>query len=292
MKIGLVILNYNDWQSVVSLLSVIGNYSCIDKIVIVDNLSTDNSFCELKKILNEKCILLSADRNGGYSYGNNIGIKYLIDNYQSDIIFIANPDVCFEEDFLLHIIACFQKNSDYAVLTGIMHDTYNLPMRMSLTIPHYINTILDCSFIGRKINQLCAFYKIDYNKEVIEVETVPGSFWGIRSKILKEIGFLDENVFLFYEENILGLRLRELGYKEGILTRDSYLHKHSVSIKKSLDIVKGHKIYLESKYYFEKKYRKLNKVQDLLLRVMMKYSLKEMTFLVYLKSILKGRGDV
>lgn len=287
MKVGMVVLNYNDWQSVASLLSVINNYSCIDKIVVVDNLSTDNSFDELKKIINEKCILLSSDRNGGYSYGNNIGIKYLINNYQSDIIFIVNPDVCFEEDLLLNIITCFRKNKNYAVLTGVMHNTLNLPMRMSLKIPNYVNTILDCSFIGRKINQLCMFRKIDYNKEVMEVETVPGSLWGIRSKILEEIDFLDENVFLFYEENILGFKMMKLGYREGILTGYSYLHKHSVSIKKSLDMIKGHKIYLKSKYYFEKKYRKLNKVQDLFLRVMIKYSLLEMVLLANIKDRLK-----
>ena len=287
MKISLVILNYNDWKSVVSLLSVIEDYSCIDKIVIVDNFSTDNSFDELKKRIGKKCVLLSSNRNGGYSYGNNIGIKYLMSDCKPDIIFIVNPDVCFKEELLLNIISCFRNNDKYAVLTGVMHNSSNLPMRMSLKIPNYISVILSCCFIGRKINQFLVSNKVDYTKDIMEVETVPGSFWGIRSTILKEVGFLEENVFLFYEENILGVKLMKLGYKEGILTKYSYLHNHSVSIKKNLNIIKGHQIYLESMYYFENTYRKLNKIQNLFLKIMMRYSLWEMTVLVYVREVIR-----
>lgn len=146
---------------------------------------------------------------------------------------------------------------------------------------------MSCCFIGRKINQFLVSNKVDYTKDIMEVETVPGSFWGIRSTILKEVGFLDENVFLFYEENILGVKLMKLGYKEGILTKYSYLHNHSVSIKKNLNIIKGHQIYLESMYYFENTYRKLNKIQNLFLKIMMRYSLWEMTVLVYVREVIR-----
>lgn len=79
----------------------------------------------------------------------------------------------------------------------------------------------------------------------------------------------------------------KLGYKEGILTKYSYLHNHSVSIKKNLNIIKGHQIYLESMYYFENTYRKLNKIQNLFLKIMMRYSLWEMTVLVYVREVIR-----
>ena len=43
-KIGIVILNYNDALSTLKILKQIRNYSAIDHIVIVDNLSPDGSY--------------------------------------------------------------------------------------------------------------------------------------------------------------------------------------------------------------------------------------------------------
>ena len=90
-KIGFVILNYNDSDETLQLCNKIKNYSSIYKIVVVDNLSTDNSFEKLKKIEGNKIDVILSDKNGGYSYGNNYGAFYLIDKYKIDILFISNP---------------------------------------------------------------------------------------------------------------------------------------------------------------------------------------------------------
>ncbi|MDR2409250.1 MAG: glycosyltransferase [Bacteroidales bacterium] len=120
MKIGIVVLNYNDSQSVQNLITLISGYQSINHIVIVDNMSTDNSFDVLKNLENNKCSVVSSGRNGGYAYGNNVGMTYLIDNYQSDIIFIANPDVIFEENFVVRIVESLINHKEYAVLSGLM----------------------------------------------------------------------------------------------------------------------------------------------------------------------------
>lgn len=99
-KIGLVILNYNDYKTTIELCNKIKNYDSIYKIVIVDNLSTDDSFINLKTLESYKIDVIKTDKNGGYSYGNNYGAFYLIDRYKIDILFIANPDVEFDNDFI------------------------------------------------------------------------------------------------------------------------------------------------------------------------------------------------
>ena len=67
----------------------------IDKIVVVDNCSTDNSYVQLKEFENEKIHVVQSEKNGGYGYGNNIGIDYL--KNLVDYIIVANPDVVFKE---------------------------------------------------------------------------------------------------------------------------------------------------------------------------------------------------
>ena len=72
-RIGVVVLNYNDADTTDILLRDISLYPLIDHIVIVDNWSTDHSFEYLKKWQSNRIDVLQTDKNGGYSYGNNVG---------------------------------------------------------------------------------------------------------------------------------------------------------------------------------------------------------------------------
>ena len=39
-------------------------------------------------------------KNGGYGFGNNVGIKYSVETLNADYVLIANPDVIFENDLI------------------------------------------------------------------------------------------------------------------------------------------------------------------------------------------------
>lgn len=46
-SVGCVVLNYNDSSTTINLLKQIQQYNSIKRIVVVDNLSTDDSFSRL-----------------------------------------------------------------------------------------------------------------------------------------------------------------------------------------------------------------------------------------------------
>ena len=90
---GIVILNYNDYKTTSEMLENIKNMKVLDHIVVVDNNSSDNSLKELDKYKSKKIDIVANKENKGYAYGNNVGIKYLRDNYKCDYVFISNPDI-------------------------------------------------------------------------------------------------------------------------------------------------------------------------------------------------------
>ena len=53
----------------------------------------------------------------------------------------------------------------------------------------------------------------EYENEILEVEAISGAFFVIRNDALNTIGLFDENVFLFYEEDILAKQIAEKNYK-------------------------------------------------------------------------------
>ena len=67
----MVILNYNDSETVEEYYNLIKDYHSIDRIVIVDNKSPDGSFKKLCLLNKGNVDVIQTDKNKGYSYGNN-----------------------------------------------------------------------------------------------------------------------------------------------------------------------------------------------------------------------------
>ena len=98
MKLGMCIVNYNDYKTTKRLIDNIINYKCLDKIVVVDNKSTDNSLINLKKLESKKIKIIASNKNGGYSYALNIGCKYLIEEFKELTIIVSNSDIIIDSE--------------------------------------------------------------------------------------------------------------------------------------------------------------------------------------------------
>lgn len=289
MKTGIVILNYNDAVSTSTLVDSIIGYASIGHIAVVDNCSTDESWKILKNKYDaqEKVSVISSGKNGGYSYGNNYGARYLIKEYGTDIIFIANPDVLFDEALIEAITQKYEKKEGYAVLTGVMMrpdgSVDPAPYRQLFSYTHDLG---DCFLTIRRLVYEKKRYKVDYSVPVMDVEVVQGSFFAITAEAFEKMNGLDENIFLYYEELILAKKLKAAGYKTGLLTDKTYLHNHSVSIRRSMKNIKIWKAVLKSKYYYQKNYNNANALQMILLRICGGFSLFEKLIIEVLRKML------
>ena len=57
-KLGIVIVNYNDFDMTSRLLNNIKDYKCLDEIIVVDNNSTDDSFEKLKEFESNRITII------------------------------------------------------------------------------------------------------------------------------------------------------------------------------------------------------------------------------------------
>ena len=96
---GVVILNYNDYATTQKFIDHIKNFGSDIQFVVVDNCSTNNSLEILTNYIDgyNNVEIISADKNGGYAYGNNLGMKYLRERYNPKYLVVANPDTVIEE---------------------------------------------------------------------------------------------------------------------------------------------------------------------------------------------------
>lgn len=271
MKVAVIIVNYNDAEDTKKYVKTISEYKILDRIVVVDNLSTTaGTFDSLKKLENSKVKVISSDKNGGYDYGNNFGVKYLQSiNEKYDYIIISNPDIEITENAIKHCLEVIEKDKTIGVIAPRMFDKENKPIRRSAWKMRTF--ALDVIHSTRLLEMI--FYKIlrngeynseDYKKEKLEVEAISGAFFIIRSDVLEEINLLDENVFLFYEEDILAKKLKEKGYKTISLNSEKFIHFESQTIGKTYSYFKKKKELYKSKIYYHKTYNKMNFIEHLI----------------------------
>lgn len=246
MNCGLVILNYKNYVMTQNLIEAVKDFPEINHITVVDNNSPNESYEVLKQYESDKITVLKSDRNGGYSYGNNIGIRHLIKNFSPDIIGIANPDVIFSNELVRRIKETFESNHDYAVLTGFQLNEENKtgchpfwednhttassiirPMLYALMLSPFVNLFRKIFHI-RKTNSYREYIeRIKNNPEALNhVWAVEGCLFFIRTEDFESVGLFDEKIFLFCEEDVLAKKIKALGKKAGVINDVIFIHAH------------------------------------------------------------------
>lgn len=262
----MVIVNYNDYETTKRLLDNVKDYKVLKEIVVVDNKSTDDSLKKLKKLKSKKITIIDSGNNKGYSYALNVGCKYLINKYKGLNIVISNSDIIIDSDTDIKDLNSYI--SDKNVIVGptiIQGNDLNRGFKIPTPWQDIKQNIV---FFGKRVltNEL-SYPDNYYHKDISKVDTVSGCFFMISSKHLEDMGYFDENVFLYYEENIMGIKTKKLKKNIIVCNNIDVIHDHSVSIDKSLKRIKKYDILKTSQEYFEKKYNGANKIELFFLKV-------------------------
>lgn len=279
-------MNYNNASDVINLVNIIIGYKIFETIIIVDNCSTDDSVIQLSKISASEIQLVKTEKNGGYGAGNNYGVKIAKDS-GCEIAVIANPDVVFSKECMLHILETFSRYPDCAIATAKQltgegkykgGDVWQVP-----TALHYSISSL---YLLNKI--FCKPMKLDASKTYQKVDCVAGSLLAVDINKFQQVGGYDEKMFLYCEETLLGLKMKKMAYQCFVLPQSEYRHYHATSTSKSIpSIVKRKKMMLDNRMYIIKEYMGAGPLLCMFSKVCFTISLFEESLKVVVRKIWK-----
>ena len=252
-KLGMVIINYNDYKTTSFLLDSIKDYKCLDLIIVVDNKSTDDSLKHLKKYENNKIKIIEAEENKGYAAGLNAGAKEVIKKLKNCNIIFSNSDVIInKEDDLEKLSKDIGKHSIAVVGPTIVE---NRSLNRGWMLPTIKDEIkFNLPLVSRKYRKEILYDDEHYNEDLSIVGVVSGCFFCVNGKVLKEVDYFDEATFLYYEEQILSKKLEEKDYQVAVDNNVVIIHNHSVTIDKNINKVNKYKELKKSQRYFVKEY--------------------------------------
>lgn len=251
-KVALVLLNYNDEETTLEALSRTIVFSDIQDIVLVDNHSKEYSLLEEK--VSKHVHFIRTEKNLGYAGGNNAGLEYAVRKLHADYVIIANPDVEFDDAFVQLALKVFHKYADAGVVTCRMNSQRLYSPACRLPRSAFEVALSDLPVIGSKT---LAYKKNYFEHDVCEVEQVWGSLLMLSRAAIEATKGFDPRTFLFYEETILGYRLKKAGFKSYLITNHEFLHHESVSINKAIPDQRKKFVFLyDSQILFCKEYLK------------------------------------
>lgn len=219
--IYIILVNYNGYRDTIECVKSIerikhNNY----KIVIVDNASTNNSVEYIKNSLKE-CILIESKQNLGFAGGNNIGIKYAINN-GAEYVLLLNNDTLVETDFLDNMIASFENKENVGVVgCKIMY----YPEK---NIIWYGSGKIDWfKFIGIHLG----IKKIDKGQCDIEkeIDFMTGCCMLIKRDVFEKVGLLPEEYFMYFEDVDFCIKVKDAGFKIWYNPKAVVYHKVGLS---------------------------------------------------------------
>lgn len=215
--LSIIIVNYKTSGDILRCIESIRHYEKNYKkyeFIIVDNNSDDPGLEKIKKTFKFAKIIY-APRNGGFAYGNNIGIN----NSSGDYIFLLNPDTYIGDNSIEKLLNRIATDSDVHIIgpkllnTDGTNQSYILP-KSYLTLWKLFCEQLYLHKVFKNIRLCNSYFRtyIDYDKENF-VEQVSGAAFMFRRDIIDTIGLLDENYFMYFEESDYCLQAVKNGFK-------------------------------------------------------------------------------
>lgn len=254
INLAIIIVNYNTKKLTLECLGSIfnGNPKVTYKIWVVDNNSSDGSAADIKKQF-PQVNLITADKNLGFSGGNNLALK----KADAEYYLLLNSDTKIMNGAIDKLI-CFVQNSDFGISScklinadgSFQPNAGELPKICPLF--YWLSGLDDLFGESLKIKSYQARSQ-NYYQDNQQVGWVSGAAMLIKREVIKKIGYLDDKIFMYGEDVEYCWRASRHGYKVGWTATAEIIHLGGASLdfpkyKQWLGEFKG-LIYLYTKFY-------------------------------------------
>lgn len=237
-KVSIVILNWNGWKDTIPCLESLQKINSKDlsvEIVVVDNASNDESVKKINNFKSKfKLTLLQTGSNLGFAGGNNVGLRYSLEN-NFDYVCVLNNDTIVDEDCIQEFLKSAKKNPDFGILTPKIYFAHGFEFHKDRYTKKDLGKViwsaggdLDWANVYGSNHGVDEVDTGQFDKERI-VDFATGACMFISSKVLKECGYFDEKYYLYLEDTDLSIRIRNSGRTVIYVPKAIIWHKVSQS---------------------------------------------------------------
>jgi GT2 family glycosyltransferase len=253
MKVSVVLLNWNGWRDTLECLDSLfkSNHSAFS-VIVCDNASSDDSVDQIARWAiatlgpavfstftkeqvaagiqmpqGTRLALVSNGANLGFAGGNNVGVRLALNSPECEYVWLLNNDTTVDASALGNVLARAESDPSIGLCGSTLVYHHNQQMVQALGGATFNR------FTGRSkhIGAFSALSDVPSNPAATEgaMSYVVGAAMLVRRAYLEQVGLMQEDYFLYYEE--IDWCTRGKGkFRLGYAPNSHVFHKEGASI--------------------------------------------------------------
>ncbi|MCG8349328.1 MAG: glycosyltransferase family 2 protein [Chloroflexales bacterium] len=267
-SLAIVILNYNRADLLAECLESIyaAPSRCILEVWVVDNASSDDSVAMVRERFPQTHVIASM-HNGGFAYGNNLALRAILGLEDETLaeekpqarFFLASKNPILLPDYTLLLnndtvvppgsldgmVDFLETHNDVGVVGPMLllpDGSLDLACRRSFPTPEvafYRMTGLSRLFPN---NRRFGRYNLSYLDPALQtdVDSVVGACMLLRTSVIREVGLLDEQFFMYGEDLDWSYRIKLYGWRIVYYPAVQVLHyKRAASTRRAIPSIRA-----------------------------------------------------
>lgn len=238
-NLSIVIVNFRTADLVIALLRSIAAAlpdvtTC--HIFVVDNDSQDGSTEKLKNLVASEAwhdwvVIVPAARNGGFAYGNNVGITETLRLFPTvDYVMLLNPDTIVFPGSIEALVEFMDATPSAGVAGSLLENADGELEPSAHRAPSPLGELESAARLG-VLTRILHRHAVTppLSRHAHQCDWVSGASLVVRRKVLEAVGAMDEGYFLYYEEVDFCLRVRQAGWQIWFVPASRILHLEGAS---------------------------------------------------------------
>lgn len=237
--VGIVIVSYKSAALTVDCLRSVAAERATSPLrlrcVVIDNASGDEPVVAEAIAANGWqgwARVVVAPRNGGFAYGNNLGLKELERDGRVDFVHLLNPDTVLRAGAVDALVDFLVAHPKAGIAGGIFENGDGSEWAIAFRFPSLLSEIeqgVKLGLVSRVLSRSCV--PMNMGAASAAVDWVSGASMMIRREVFDRIGGLDEAFFLYFEETEFCHRAKRAGFEVWYVPASRVVHIAGQSTK-------------------------------------------------------------
>jgi len=216
-QLAIVIINYKTPQMLIDCLeSLLPELLEVNaKVVVVDNLSQDDSLQIIQQWINESSArsfvqLIASPKNSGFSGGNNIGITAV----EAEFYLLLNSDTIVRKGAIFTLLSAAINNDEAGLVSPRLEWLDARPQESCFRFHTPVSELISSANTG-VITKILGKYNVPFAVSELSAFYDWTSFACVlvRAQVLKDVGLMDDGYFMYFEDVAFSYQAQQAGWK-------------------------------------------------------------------------------